>query len=90
MADIQTFLDNQNGLPALWQQIVNIFCKKTDIPTKTSQLQNDSGYLTAHQDISGKLEKTGDASNVTTKFSQATTRLIFLRVKNFQYRLGRL
>jgi hypothetical protein len=44
------------------------------IPTKTSQLDNDSGYLTQHQDISGKLDKTGDASNVTAAFSEATTR----------------
>ena len=44
------------------------------IPTKTSQLDNDSGYLTQHQDISGKLDKTGDGSNVTAAFSTATTR----------------
>ena len=41
------------------------------IPTKTSQLDNDSGYLT---DISGKLDKTGDGSNVTAAFTAATTR----------------
>ena len=34
------------------------FALKTDIPTKTSQLTNDSGFLTAHQDISGKADKT--------------------------------
>lgn len=39
------------------------------IPTKTSQLENDSGYLTQHQDISGKLDKTGDGSNLTVTFS---------------------
>ncbi len=44
------------------------------IPTKTSQLSNDSGYLTQHQDISGKLDKTGDGSNVTAAFSAASTR----------------
>ena len=33
------------------------------IPTKTSQIENDSGYLTQHQDISGKLNKpTNDAT----------------------------
>lgn len=31
------------------------------IPTKTSDLVNDSGYLTQHQDISGKLDTTGNA-----------------------------
>ncbi len=44
------------------------------IPTKTSQLNNDSGYLTQHQDISGKLDKTGDGSNATAAFSAASTR----------------
>ena len=44
------------------------------IPTKTSQIENDSGYLTKHQDISGKLDKTGDGSNVTAAFTAASTR----------------
>lgn len=47
----------------------------TVIPSKTSQLTNDSGYLTAHQDISGKLDKAGDGSNVTTKFTTASSRV---------------
>jgi len=34
-----------------------------EIPTKTSQLTNDSGYLTEHQDISGKADK----SDIYTK-----------------------
>ncbi len=29
----------------------------TKVPTKTSELTNDSGYLTEHQDISGKVDK---------------------------------
>lgn len=33
------------------------YAKSEDIPTKTSQLTNDSGFLTAHQDISGKADK---------------------------------
>lgn len=44
------------------------------IPMKTSQLDNDSGFLTQHQDISGKLDKTGDGSNVTAAFTAASTR----------------
>lgn len=44
------------------------------IPTKTSQITNDSGYLTQHQDISGKLDKTGDGSSVTAAFTQASSR----------------
>lgn len=90
MADIQTFLDNLNGLPALWQQIVNTFAKKTDIPTKASQLTNDSGYITEHQDISSKLDETGDASNVTTKFSQAATRANLSTGEKLSISLGKI
>ena len=35
------------------------------IPTKTSQLDNDSGYLTQHQDISGKLDKPANDATAT-------------------------
>lgn len=35
------------------------------VPTKTSDLTNDSGYLTAHQDISGKADKSATVSTVT-------------------------
>lgn len=48
---------------------------RAKIPTKTSQLTNDSGFLTQHQDISGKLDKTGDGSNVTVAFSKASSRV---------------
>ncbi len=34
-----------------------------DIPTRTSQLTNDSGFLTQHQDISGKLNANQGAGN---------------------------
>ena len=40
---------------------------KTAIPTKTSQLTNDSGFLTSHQDISGKADKTYVDNQLTTK-----------------------
>lgn len=89
MAD-QKFLDNQNGLPTLWTQIKNLFARKTDLPTKTSQLTNDSGYLTSHQDISGKLDKTGDASNVTTTFTQATTRANLTSKEKLSISLGKI
>ena len=90
MADTQKFLDNLNGLPALWQQIVSNFAKKTDVPTKTSQLSNDSGYLTKHQDISGKLDKTGDASNTKTKFTQAASRANLSSGEKVSVSLGKI
>lgn len=37
----------------------NDLTNKPTIPTKTSELTNDSGFLTSHQDISGKYDKTG-------------------------------
>ena len=33
------------------------YALKTDLPIKTSDLMNDSGFLTQHQDISGKADK---------------------------------
>lgn len=42
------------------------------IPTKTSQLDNDSGYLKQHQDISGKLDK--PANNTTATAGQLLTK----------------
>ena len=37
---------------------LNTKADKSTIPTKVSQLTNDKGYLTSHQDISGKSDKT--------------------------------
>lgn len=34
------------------------YALKSEIPTKTSQLQNDSGFLTQHQDLSAYAKKT--------------------------------
>lgn len=41
----------------------NDLTNKPTIPTKTSDLTNDSGFLTAHQDISGKADKVASATN---------------------------
>ena len=38
--------------------IVSSYALKTEIPTKVSQLENDSGYLTEHQDLSAYALKT--------------------------------
>ena len=42
---------------------------KPNIPSKTSDLTNDSGFLTQHQDISGKEDK----SNKVTSISSSST-----------------
>ena len=43
------------------------YAKKTEVPTKTSQLTNDSGFLTSHQDISGKQDKSTLEADVAAK-----------------------
>ena len=40
--------------PAALTTTLNNYALTADVPTKTSELTNDSGFLTAHQDISGK------------------------------------
>ena len=41
------------------------------IPTKVSQLTNDAGYLTQHQDISGKLDASALPTAINTALAQA-------------------
>lgn len=41
------------------------------IPTKVSQLENDAGYLTQHQDISGKLDADKLPQAINTALAQA-------------------
>lgn len=42
-------------LQRFYNGIKNRFALKSEVPTKTSDLTNDSGFLTSHQDISGKV-----------------------------------
>lgn len=42
---------DESGKPAVFE------AEDVKVPTKTSELENDSGFLTEHQDISGKLDK---------------------------------
>lgn len=42
---------NESGKPTVFE------AEDVKVPTKTSELENDSGFLTEHQDISGKLDK---------------------------------
>lgn len=37
---------------------LSVYAHKSELPTKTSQLTNDSGFLTEHQDLSGYVKKT--------------------------------
>lgn len=68
----------------------NDLTNKPTIPTKVSQLENDAKYLTTHQDISGKLNKTGDASNTTTTFTAAATRANIATGEKLAVSMGKL
>ena len=48
----------------------SVVAQKSDIPTKVSDLTNDAGYLTSHQDISGKANS-ADLATVATSGSYA-------------------
>lgn len=56
-----SFLD-ENSLRYLWQKIVGLFAKKTEVPTKTSDLRNDSGFIT-----DSDIPEGAAASNTTPK-----------------------
>ncbi len=47
------------------------YAQKSELPTKVSQLENDKGYLTEHQDISGKLDASALPAAVNTALAQA-------------------
>lgn len=56
--NVQTFSANQSG---------NVTANIT-VPTKVSELTNDSGFLTTHQDISGLMPKSGGTFTGEVKF----------------------
>ena len=73
--DIPTKPEDIGAQPAgnYLTEVPSGYAKKSEIPTKVSQLQNDSGYLTKHQDISGKLDASAlpTAINTTSGFCSA-------------------
>ena len=70
-ADVRTI---NSKIESINNQITNIgntinsfdFAEKNDIPTKVSQLQNDSNYLTEHQSLNG-LARTSELKKFATK-----------------------
>jgi hypothetical protein len=56
--EVTLALDNvNNAVINIENNILPQKADKSEIPTKTSQLANDSNFLTQHQDISGKVDK---------------------------------
>ena len=71
--DIPTTLPNPNALTftgavtGSYDGSAPISVNIPMVPTKTSQLTNDSGFLTSHQDISGKQDKATLEADVAAK-----------------------
>lgn len=52
----KNYVDEKVSAIDVTEQLTD-YAKKTEIPAKVSQLENDAGYLTQHQDISGLATK---------------------------------
>lgn len=77
--------------PTLWQEVLDKFEKVSEveekvteldkkcdtIPTRVSQLENNSGFLTEHQDISGKLDTEKLPEAIDTALAQAKKSGVF-------------
>lgn len=56
---------DETGKPTIFE------AEDVKVPTKTSELENDSGYLTKHQDISGKLDAAKLPEAIDTALAEA-------------------
>lgn len=56
---------DESGKPTVFE------AEDVKVPTKTSELENDSGFLTEHQDISGKLDTEKLPEAIDTALAQA-------------------
>lgn len=65
---VDTAMSDTSAMP-VQNKIVKAYVDgiKNEVPTKTSQLTNDSGFLTSHQDISGKQDKSTLEADVAAK-----------------------
>lgn len=57
--------------------------KAINIPTKTSELTNDSGFLTEHQDISGKVDKVEGKGLSTNDYTNTDKQKLDLINENY-------
>lgn len=56
---------------------LSAYALKSELPTKVSQLDNDKGYLTEHQDISGLLPRTELGDAIDSALAQAKASGVF-------------
>ena len=58
LKEISDLMDENASVVEALDAAIGAKANKTDIPTKTSELENDSGFLTEHQDLSGYAKNT--------------------------------
>jgi len=62
--ELATALRGNKDIITTLDQAIAAKADKTSIPTKVSQLENDSNYLTQHQDLSGKQDVISDLQTI--------------------------
>ena len=70
-ADVQDIAEQAAELLEVGDIDFSEYAKKDELPTKVSQLDNDAGYLTRHQDISGKLDASALPEAINAALAQA-------------------
>lgn len=80
--------DSNNNLKTIGSLPYSKLSGTPTIPSKTSDLTNDSGFLTSHQDISGKIDTAGSGlskSGTTLNHSNSVTALTTASLKKVKY-----
>lgn len=71
LGNVDNTSDAEKPISTATQEALNAKANADAVPTKTSQLTNDSGFLTQHQDISGK----ANASDLTSHTGNNTVHI---------------
>ncbi len=56
----------ENQLETLTDEVINIETDMPTVPTNVSAFTNDAGYLTQHQDITGKENNTNKVTSISS------------------------
>ena len=73
----QEVLDKLEKVSEVEEKVTELDKKCDTIPTRVSQLENNSGFLTEHQDISGKLDTEKLPEAIDTALAQAKESGVF-------------
>ena len=74
-SEIMVNLPDSSGTLALKSDL-DEYAKSEDVPTKVSELENDSGYLTEHQSLAGYLPLSGGTMTGVLRFDTNTVPVI--------------